>query len=172
MEISKPSLAWTLVISAHEISHALGYHKRQRGTDNGCDVPNHAGLLFWVIYFLEKTLSLRLGRTSTISDADITVPLPGGNQNPTSPGLAYFQLHVKLAGLAGRIYTELYSAQSLTEITESRQAKVQALYQEVREIQEVAALNYVLPPPPFPKQKTRPSPGPLPTLSHMADPKF
>lgn len=166
MEISKPSLAWTLVISAQEISHALGSHKRQRGTDNGCDVPNHAGLLFWVIYFLEKTLSLRLGRTSTIADADITVPLPGANQNTPSPGLAYFQLHVKLAGLAGRIYTELYSAQSLTEAAESRQAKVQALSREVREIQEVAALNYVLnPPPPPSKTESDPSPAYLTWLT-------
>jgi hypothetical protein len=149
MEISKPSLAWTLVISAQEISHALGSHKRERGADNGCDFPNHAGLLFWAIYYLEKTLSLRLGRASTIPDADITVPLPGGSQMPACPGLAYFQLHVKLAGLSGRIYTELYSAHSLTEAAEQRQAKVQALSREAREIQEAAALNYV--PTPFPE---------------------
>lgn len=144
MEISKPSLAWTLVISAHEVSHALGSHKKQRGTDDGCDFPNHAGLLFWVIYFLEKTLSLRLGRTSTLPDADITVPLPGGSQIPACPGLAYFQWNVKFARLAGRIYTELYSARSLTEPAESRKEKVQELSQEAREIHQAAALNYVL----------------------------
>lgn len=144
MEISKPSLAWTLVISAQEISHALGSHKKQMGTDDGCEFPNHAGLLFWVIYFLEKTLSLRLGRTSTLPDADITVPLPGGSQTPACPGLAYFQWNVKLARLAGRIYTELYSARSLHESQQSREEKVEELSREAREIQEVAALNYVL----------------------------
>lgn len=33
--------------------------------------------VFWLVYVQEKGPSLRLGRSSTICDNDITIPVPG-----------------------------------------------------------------------------------------------
>ncbi|CAH0035756.1 unnamed protein product [Clonostachys rhizophaga] len=138
MEISKPSLAWTLIVWAQQTSHHLGFHQRQTGTDTALGAPNHFGLLFWVIYFFEKILSLRLGRTSTIPDVDISIPLPGGEGVLQTPGMRYCQLQVKVARLAGRIYTELYSHQALLFDQETKRRKVSELSQEAKSIQQEA----------------------------------
>ncbi|EEY23477.1 fungal specific transcription factor domain-containing protein [Verticillium alfalfae VaMs.102] len=131
----RPSLAWDLIVAAREISHSLGYHKRQRGTDGGSQEPNHAGLLFWLIYFFEKTLSLRLGRASTISEVDVTVPPPGSG-NTSCPVQSYCYIQVRMARLAGMIYTDLYSAQSLLLDSETRRASMESLSRHAREIHE------------------------------------
>ncbi|CAI6019999.1 unnamed protein product [Clonostachys chloroleuca] len=143
MEISKPSLAWTLIVWAQQTSHQLGFHQRQTGTDIALGAPNHFGLLFWVIYFFEKILSLRLGRSSTIPDVDISIPLPGGEGVPPIPGMRYCQLQVKLARLTGRIYTELYSHQALLFDQETKRRKVNDLSQEAKNIQQEAIANNV-----------------------------
>lgn len=77
-------------------------------------------VLFWAVYFLEKTLCLRLGRSSTIPDCDITVPWPGDIQVAGSNALQYFHHQVKIAGLAGNIYEQLYSGKALQLPGETR----------------------------------------------------
>ncbi|OAL20928.1 hypothetical protein AYO20_11455 [Fonsecaea nubica] len=131
---SKTALSQTLVASAYQAACVLGYHKI------GSDVPDHTGLLFWVIYFLEKALSLRLGRASTIPDDDITVPYPGG-ADTSCPIMLYCQLQVKLARLAGRVYLELFSARSLELDADTQRSRVQTLAHDVTMIQQAYALN-------------------------------
>ncbi|CAH0004382.1 unnamed protein product [Clonostachys byssicola] len=141
MEIAKPSLAWTLIVWAQQTSHQLGFHQRRTGTDDVLGAPNHFGLLFWVIYFFEKILSLRLGRSSTIPDMDISIPFPGGEGVLPSPAMRYCQLQVKVARLAGRIYTELYSHQALLSDQETKRQKVNGLSQEAKSIQQETITN-------------------------------
>ncbi|EMT61118.1 Putative transcriptional regulatory protein C11D3.07c [Fusarium odoratissimum] len=131
IELSQPSMAWTLVLAAYQGAHFLGYHTRKPGSSAWCDTSSNSGLLFWAIYFLEKTLCLRLGRCSTIPDFEITVPFPGG-----SPAMDYCRNMVKLATLAGKIYEKLYSAQALISLNKDGAFRVMTLSQELDAIHE------------------------------------
>jgi hypothetical protein len=141
-------MTWTLTTSAHHLSHILGFHTRARGTDEGQeDIPNSRGLLFWTIYYLEKTICLRLGCASTIPEFDITVPPPdGGHGNPeVALAMSYSSLAVRTARLAGRVYRDLYCVQALRQPLEYRRQMVQELATELREIQHISNLQKVSP---------------------------
>lgn len=132
VEKLKPHGAWTLVTSAYQVSYALGAHiKKSSDAAGWCDTSNPLGLMFWVIYFLEKTLCLRLGRCSTIPDGEITVMLPGG-----SPGLDYSRSMVKFARLAGSVYEKLYGAQALANLKAHGRLPVPELSQELDTISD------------------------------------
>lgn len=99
--------------TAAQSAHTLGLHARAGWANSPPDQQNQRLVLFWAVYFLEKTLCLRLGRSSTIRDCDITVPWPGDLQVAGSHALEYFHHQVKVAGLAGSIYEQLYSGNAL-----------------------------------------------------------
>ncbi|KAJ3547328.1 hypothetical protein NM208_g1568 [Fusarium decemcellulare] len=137
VETLKPSLAWTFVTTAQQTSLRLGFHTQEHGADEGSEIPNRNGLLFWVIYFLEKSLSLRLGRSSTIPPHDITVPYPGGDD--LSPSwMSYGRLQVNQATLAGAVYDGLYCAQALRLTDDARRQRVADLSQQLHGIWEEA----------------------------------
>ncbi|KAJ0415257.1 hypothetical protein BJY00DRAFT_327169 [Aspergillus carlsbadensis] len=87
-------------------------------------------------------LSLRNGRPSTIVDAEITLPLPhpGSSYDPNLMSCA--RNSVRVAGLAGRIYTELYCAESLSLTAAIRTQRATSLSQELEEVsREARAVN-------------------------------
>ncbi|KGO44534.1 Transcription factor, fungi [Penicillium expansum] len=89
--------------------------------------------LFWMIYFFEKTLSVRLGRSSIILDRDIDMPSSKNLQTTNTYVMAYFYQLVKLAGLAGRTYEQLYSANALGASENVRIHRALELSQELHE---------------------------------------
>ncbi|CAG8893549.1 unnamed protein product [Penicillium egyptiacum] len=109
IHVCNPSLAGVLANAAYQCSYSLGFHERL----NGFDEPKQKQFLFWMIYFFEKTLSVRLGRSSFILDRDIESPLPEDLQTPNPHVTAYAYQIVRLAGLAGSIYEQLYSPKAL-----------------------------------------------------------
>ncbi|KAJ5466061.1 hypothetical protein N7530_009848 [Penicillium desertorum] len=109
IHVYNPSLAGVLANAAYQCSYTLGFHKRL----NGSDEPKQKRCLFWVIYCFEKNLSVRLGRSSFILDRDIEDPLPEDLQTFNPHVTAYAYQIVRLAGLAGSIYEQLYSPQAL-----------------------------------------------------------
>ena len=87
--------------------------------------------VFWLIYIFEKGLSLRLGRSSTLRDSDITIPVP--DMGSTSD-IAYFgrlKKMVDLARLQGKIYDQLYSPAALVEPQVSRTTRARSLAAEL-----------------------------------------
>ncbi|KZN93508.1 putative transcriptional regulatory protein [Penicillium chrysogenum] len=109
IHVCNPSLAGVLANAAYQCSYSLGFHKRL----NGSDKPKQKRCLFWIIYFFEKNLSVRLGRSSFILDRDIEDPLPEDLRTSNAHVTAYAYQLVRLAGLAGSIYEQLYSPQAL-----------------------------------------------------------
>ena len=99
------------------------YNTRSEGAEKSSNVLNKHDRVFWILYLLEKHLSLRLGYSSTIQDRDITVPLPGASQLPATAPMQYWQNLIKLANIAGRIYENLYSPSSLSLGTEERHSR-------------------------------------------------
>lgn len=90
--------------------------------------------LFWSIYCLEKGLSLRLARPSTIRDYDITISKPDP-QPSTSAAIGQSLLDsVNAARIYGLVYDEIYSPRALAQPAETRTARVHALAAKWREI--------------------------------------
>lgn len=73
-------------------------------------------VLFWTIYSLDKALSLRLGRSSSIQDYDITVS-SDINLGPSVSELwgSVYKLWIRLARIQGRVYELLYSPAALAQ---------------------------------------------------------
>ena len=149
VDISKPALAWIYVSTARQTSCSLGFHTRPKGAD-ATGVMNKMGMLFWVIYYFEKTLSLRLGRCSAIPDAEITVPFPTSSTTVDDPRMDYYHQMVRYASLAGRTYEKLYSANALSLPDETRRQRVSELSQELQQIRGTTRAVTVSPHSAFP----------------------
>lgn len=137
MDVSNPALAWVYITAAQQAGYLLGFHTRAEGAD-ASGIPNKMGLLFWTVYYLEKTLCLRLGRCSTILDIEITVPLPGGSDVPDDSMMGYLHQLVRFASLAGRTYERLYGAHALTQPDEQRRQRVMELSRELQDVRTKA----------------------------------
>ncbi|KAJ5685628.1 hypothetical protein N7536_008247 [Penicillium majusculum] len=131
INISNTSLAWVLVGTAYQCSHSLGFHTHLDSSDDSSHKSDRKRLLFWAVYFFEKNLSVRLGRSSIITNCDITALSLEGLEMPESHAICYAYQIVNLAGLAGRIYEQLYSADALRVTEDTRTRRALELSQEL-----------------------------------------
>ncbi|OHW96910.1 fungal specific transcription factor domain-containing protein [Colletotrichum incanum] len=130
IELSKPYLSWALSAKASELCQTLSYH-RIPDTDNSDDAKFRK-FLFWTNYFLDKCLSLRLGRASTIPDWDITTHRPSTTDTHNEAVMAYFVLWVESARCQGNIYELLYSPEAVAQPDHVRQSRAQLLVNDLR----------------------------------------
>ncbi|KAJ5766210.1 uncharacterized protein N7511_003826 [Penicillium nucicola] len=131
LNVSNTSLACVLVGAAYQCSYSLGFHTRSNTSDEPLHESDQERLLFWAVYFSEKTLSLRLGRSSIINSCDITILSMEGLKAPKSHTICYAYQMVKLASLSGRIYEQLYSADALRSSEDMRTHRALELSQEL-----------------------------------------
>jgi hypothetical protein len=78
--------------------------------------------IFWMIYMFDKTLSLRLGRSSILQDWDISLPFvvasdPDDKDSESSAMLSYW---IKVARVQGLIYEKLFCPAAFLKSTEER----------------------------------------------------
>ncbi|KAJ1333891.1 RNA polymerase II-specific transcription factor-like protein [Microdochium nivale] len=137
LEMSRPSLAWTLFTSAIQICQNLGFH---RASAMEFDKPALRKLkyrTFWGLYVLEKCLALRLGRASLLQDCDISLPRPenlqgaGGLWEDEGPWIIFMAYCSTMGSIQGRVYTQLYSPGGLLEEDSVRAARAQGLVDEI-----------------------------------------
>lgn len=140
IEISKPSLSWTLICKASELCQTLGYHRASTMKNDDPREAERKQFLFWNVYFIDKSLSLRLGRASTIQDWDITVPIPDAEKVDDSPLSAFAALWVTTARCQGQIYEMLYSPDSINQPEDVRRYRVQTLVNTMRGISKKSAI--------------------------------
>lgn len=87
--------------------------------------------VFWLIYIFEKGLSLRLGRSSTLRDSDITIPVPDMTSTSEIGYFGRLKKMVELARLQGKIYDQLYSPAALVEPQVTRTTRARSLASEL-----------------------------------------
>ncbi|RDW88310.1 hypothetical protein BP6252_00342 [Coleophoma cylindrospora] len=68
--------AWTFVGIAMRLCVELGLHRKKRSQTQPSLQSEIEKRLFWSCYYVDRELSIALGRPTCISDADIDVPLP------------------------------------------------------------------------------------------------
>ena len=142
ISISRPSLCWILTSQAASLAQSVGYHRVSTMVNDPPEIRERKVFLFWFIYMLDKSLSLRLGRAASIQDFDISLPLPtlsGNLKRDIWPRM--HAMWIKLATIQGRMYEELYSPRALKdgEVDRTRKARliaddIEALRGERREV--------------------------------------
>lgn len=143
MEISKPSLSWVLMSKASDLCQTLGWHRASILKSGEPEDVELKQFVFWAIYFLDKSLSLRLGRSSTIPDWDISVPPPGTSDANSQPLIDYFVLWIRSARCQGKIYELLYSPDATSQPEPVRQNRVQSLVREMEVLAQDIVVNDV-----------------------------
>lgn len=123
IENSNTTSAWTFVSAAASMCQTMKYHCSRSSTEDGSDSQTAQRRLFWAIYRFDKSLSLRLGRSSTIRDSDITLPLSPVEPRPST-----------LARIQGKTYEELYSPVGLSRQGDDRGYCAAALAVQVRKL--------------------------------------
>lgn len=143
VEISKPSLAWTLSSKAIELCQVLGYHNASSMEGDTPEDIEYKKVLFWSAYLLDKGFSLRLGRPSKIPDWSITVSEPSTLDPQTEPVFSYFRLWVRFARCHGNIYELLYSPEACSQPAHVMQTRVQSLAAELNQLGDAIRLTNV-----------------------------
>ena len=102
------SAAWAYIGTASAFSQALGLHSAVSLHPESMEHRNRKSRLFWALYSTEKPLSLRIGRSSTFRDNDITIPRLTQPPGPDSLLRKLLPLWVEVSCLQGRVYDEIY----------------------------------------------------------------
>ncbi|PYH60922.1 putative C6 transcription factor [Aspergillus niger CBS 101883] len=131
IEMSKPSFAMTLTSAAFRLCQTLGYH-RSSPSESGSK-PSLGNILFWTVYVLDKAVSLRLGRASTIQDYDVTSLLNIDMAGLDEPYGKIYVLWVRFATIQGKVYELLYSPAALARPESERAAHARQLASEVQQ---------------------------------------
>jgi hypothetical protein len=123
IELCKPSICWTLTSTAAGLCQNLGYHRLSSMKDDSEEERSAKLHVFWFIYLIDKTLSLRLGRASAIQDWDMDVPFPV--PDVTSPagmpkGTEMQQYWIKVAQIQGQTYERLFAPAAFLKSEEER----------------------------------------------------
>ncbi|KAF5010962.1 hypothetical protein FDECE_2925 [Fusarium decemcellulare] len=109
LQMNKPNAAWTFLSKASLLGQAMGIHDSMSVALEPTEEKEYRIRIFWAIYCLEKATSLRLGRSSTIRDDDVTVPRPLPEQMIRSPWQHMLLDGIEMSNLYGRVFDRLYS---------------------------------------------------------------
>jgi hypothetical protein len=113
--------AWTFISAASNHCLTLGYNRHEpcpERTNISCVAQES---LFWAVYRLDKGISLRLGRSSTIRDEEISL-----SSIPDHPS-------IRTARIQGRAYDELYSPKGLLRKDTQRACIAESLATELNQ---------------------------------------
>ncbi|KAF4967224.1 hypothetical protein FSARC_5203 [Fusarium sarcochroum] len=137
LENYKPSAAWNFICSASQLSQAIGLHSNISLRAETPDNKRQKNQLFWSIYTTEKMLALRIGRSSTIRENDITIPRVGPGLSCNGIFSEMCPLWIASSSLQGRIYDEIYSPGSLSQPESVRTSRAKALAEESKTLMQV-----------------------------------
>lgn len=122
---------FTLIGVITSIGSEIGLHRC--GAQLGLE-PREVDLrrnIFWVAYILDKDISLRIGRSSSIVDNDVTVKLPQGGVQGCSP--RWFYHRAKLAKIVSKVSRLLCSQASTTLPSSALLGTIKMLDNELEE---------------------------------------
>jgi hypothetical protein len=123
IENGKAAMAWSFISTASMLCKSLGYHRLQNSSRLDSSQKIAQRRLFWIVYGLDKGLSLRLGRMSNLNDADITTPV-----DPDEP------TRIAVGRIQGKAYDQLYSPIGLSRSNEERSHLAMTLAEELRRL--------------------------------------
>jgi hypothetical protein len=143
MELSKPSLCWILITKASELCQTLGYHRAETYKNEDPEEARHKEFMFWSVYIMDRSLCLRLGRSSSIQDYDITVAHPTGNVPHRAAVAAFMKLWIQGSQIQGLIYERLYCPEAIRQPETVRRECMQTLVAQLEDLEAATAATIV-----------------------------
>ncbi|KAH6879562.1 fungal-specific transcription factor domain-containing protein [Thelonectria olida] len=142
--LSSPQrLEYTLCSIASRLAQSIALNRHPSQEWNlSEEEQSHRARTFWVIYCLDKTISLRCGRPSALDDGEISCPFPRGvrlahdadpNTSATEQGADFdcFLLLAKFARICGAVSRRLYSATALDMSSAQLSGTLERLMQDL-----------------------------------------
>lgn len=133
-DLGPPTL---LIATALRLAHGLGLHTRRASAELETSLALERDRVFWIIYILDRDLSLRTKRPPLQAETEIDVDWPpeepdGDDTGFLAIGNGHFNvLHarVQLAHIQGRVYSCLYSVQAQYTPPEERNEELARIRQ-------------------------------------------
>ncbi|OQE02169.1 hypothetical protein PENVUL_c040G05964 [Penicillium vulpinum] len=132
LEISKPSVGWTLASTAMNLCQTLGYHRFSSMEHEPISVQRQKQHLFWSVYTILNMMSLRLGRASSIQTYDIRLPILEENPDVPHPWGPVCIWWTRSAIIQSEVYQYLYSPEALQKPQNERVAHARRLAAEMQ----------------------------------------
>jgi hypothetical protein len=137
IQVSEYASAWPMVSAAANMSQALGWHRLSDGYTRETEAQR---ILFWLIYYFDKCLSLQLGRSSNIQEFDIIVSYPEAPvQSEYRSWHLWFLTLIDTAAARGLIYEHLFSPGSMRQSSKQRSQRVLELAARLDGIRDKSA---------------------------------
>ncbi|RSL69291.1 hypothetical protein CEP53_002264 [Fusarium sp. AF-6] len=127
LQMNKPNAAWTFVTKASLLGQAIGMNSSLTMSSEITEQRQYKNRLFWAMYCLEKSISLRLGRCSTIRDHDVTIPQPLAEQRTSPDWYNSLPEGIELSRLFGMVFDDLHSPSALVQPVPVRRSRAKAL---------------------------------------------
>jgi hypothetical protein len=133
IEQCKPSIALALTSTAASMAISLGYHRASTMKLDTVRERNEKIFLFWMVYLLDTSFAVRLGRAPVIPERDITVPMVthGGALPPEFVDM--FQYWVEVGRVQCQTVEQLYSPVALQQSPRERASRAQQLSARLEE---------------------------------------
>jgi hypothetical protein len=123
---ARPALCWTFVSTGARLCQSLGYHRETEIVQNPPGLADAKRHVFWMLYMIDKIMSLNLGRASSFPDYDIDVEIFHPNLDPRFGAWDKVLIaFIELCKLQGQMYDELYSARARRQPSETRSRLIQ-----------------------------------------------
>lgn len=131
-----PLLAWKCITGASQICYTLGYNRETALIPETAEKKRRRSRMFWLVLMVEKSLSLILGRPSTIRDTDVTISRPTVEEavTPNLHIMPAMDKWIDYAFLTSRVYDELFSPGALCQPDSFRLGRARALATELQSV--------------------------------------
>ncbi|MCJ1233243.1 hypothetical protein MMC14_001198 [Varicellaria rhodocarpa] len=126
LETSQPSLALLFASACLRLCQDAGYHCLKFDSSDSQALQKIT--TFWIVFSMDRGLSLNFGRSPSLQDYDVTASRPTLAEAQGNRDLFFCSVGVELAYLQGDIYEQLYSgrAQSVSADVKAQCARVLA----------------------------------------------
>lgn len=133
VDLCRPHLATALTTVAATMCLSLGYHRESTMASDSEKDRESKSLLFWMTYILDRSFSIRLGRSSIIRDHDIQIPMVTYNSLMPDRFVPITQYWIRTGRLQGEIAEQLYCPAALQRPNDERSTRAAALATALQE---------------------------------------
>ena len=116
LETSRPSLALSFISTCARLCQGAGYHCLK--FDSSDSQAKQKIVIFWLVFSIDRGLSLNFGRSPSLQDYDVMASRPSLVESQKDRELFFCSVGVELAYLQGDVYKLLYSARAQSESTD------------------------------------------------------
>lgn len=125
LETSRPSLALSFVSVCARLCQDAGYHCLT--FDSSDSQAQQKIITFWLVFSMDRGLSLNFGRSPSLQDYDVTASRPTPEEAQGDRDLFFCSVGVELAYLQGDIYEQLYSGRAQSESADVKAQRARVL---------------------------------------------